>query len=77
MANVPMITLNNGIKMPAFGLGTYGVNWLSFSSSINSFCPLGILIISFAVQQAMCNIFIVLVDQILSKHEHRRTLSPK
>lgn len=33
MANVPTITLNNGIKMPAFGLGTYMVMY-SFSNEI-------------------------------------------
>lgn len=28
MVNVPTITLNNGIKMPAFGLGTYQVMFI-------------------------------------------------
>lgn len=35
MANVPKITLNNGIKMPAFGLGTYRVNTHIYVQIIN------------------------------------------
>lgn len=34
MATVPAITLSNGIKMPAFGLGTYRVNFHLFQSQI-------------------------------------------
>lgn len=31
MANVPSVTLNNGEKMPGFGLGTFEVSFANFS----------------------------------------------